>query len=450
MPTATAKPAPTEKVQTTTITKKISEPVEKLIEVPAAPLPEPTEDFWKYIESLTTDDWKRHHVSLYRYPLGQTKPQKLGRYIKTYKAENPLVSEDQIFDEFGGSQYDALLKGPAKDGSGRLTLIAKHSWEMDGPAKNPWTTPPSAPGTVAPSDTTAVLDLLLKHLQSLQVSKNPAQDPALKESIGLIQQLTAAMPKPEGVKELVAGLASLQQLTGGGGGEKNSILETITILKELGIIGTERKSLVSEIKEILEIAGMVGGGGGGGGKLDWGTALVQNLPTIFEKAQPIAEKFAEAAASNRRVAELRSGVIPAAPSPTRPVPALVHPTTPAAAAPAAESPAPRTVAMPETEPATSAAPPFVAPNLEWVKARAVQLFAAGKTGDAIAEWLDSIDEQLGNFLGSMDEAKFTEFVKGDAILSAIATAPRFREFVEQFVEYFSEAEPGSPVPVTTH
>jgi len=197
MPTATAKPAPTEKVQTTTITKKISEPVEKLIEVPAAPLPEPTEDFWKYIESLTTDDWKRHHVSLYRYPLGQTKPQKLGRYIKTYKAENPLVSEDQIFDEFGGSQYDALLKGPAKDGSGRLTLIAKHSWEMDGPAKNPWTTPPSAPGTVAPSDTTAVLDLLLKHLQSLQVSKNPAQDPALKESIGLI--LTdAEMPEMDG------------------------------------------------------------------------------------------------------------------------------------------------------------------------------------------------------------------------------------------------------------
>ncbi len=454
MPTATAKPAPTEKIQTTTITKKISEPVEQAIAAPAAPLPEPNEDFWKYIESLTADDWKKHHVSLYRYPLGQTKPQKLGRYVKTYKAENPLVNEDQIFDEFGGSQYDALLRGPAKDGTGRVTLIAKHSWEMDGPAKNPWVTPP-APGAAAPSDTTAVLELLLKHLQSLQASKNPSQDPALKESISLIQQLTAAMPKPEGVKELVAGLVSLQQLTGGaGGGEKNSILETITILKELGIIGEKKRSLAEELKDMLEVTEMLGGGGRGGGKVDWGTALVQNLPTILEKVTPIADKFADAAASNRRVAELRSGAIPAAAPPTRPAPALVapHTTAPAAAAPAAESPAARSVAPPETEPATPGAPQFVAPNLEWVKARAVQLFAAGKPGDAIAEWLDSLDEQLGNFLGSMDAEKFSAFVKGDPILSAIASAPRFGAFVMEFVDYFAEElePPGKPVPETTH
>src|SRR6266849_5977057 len=187
MPTATAKPAPTEKIQTTTITKKISEPVEQAIAAPAAPLPEPNEDFWKYIESLTADDWKKHHVSLYRYPLGQTKPQKLGRYVKTYKAENPLVNEDQIFEEFGGGQYDALLRGPAPDGSGRVTLIAKHSWEMDGPAKNPWQTSAAggASATPPPSDTAAILDTLLKHVQSLQTSKNPSQDPAVKESIAL-------------------------------------------------------------------------------------------------------------------------------------------------------------------------------------------------------------------------------------------------------------------------
>jgi len=435
MPSATAKAAPLQKVSTKTTTTVVTDPVEQAVIPAAAPLPEPSEDFWKYIESLTADDWKKHHVSLYRYPLAQTKPQKLGRYVKTYKAENPLVNEDQIFDEFGGSQYDALLRGPAADGSGRVTLIAKHSWEMDGPAKNPWAVSTSATQTPPPSDTAAILETLLKHLQSLQASKNPAQDPAVKDSIALIQQLTTAMPKPEGVKELIAGLASLQQLTGNGGGG-NSLVETIKVLKELGIIGAERKSMAAEIKEIMEIAGMMGGGGGG--KRDWVTSLIDAAPTIIEKVTPIADRFADAARNNARVAEIRSGRVPVEPA-ARPAPALAAAAaTPAAAAPTAESPASRVVAAPETEPATPK-PLFVAPNLEWVKARAVQLFAAGKSGDLIAEWLDSIDDQLGNFLASMDEEKFAAFVKADPILGEIATAPRFPEFVAQFVDYFASA-----------
>jgi hypothetical protein len=452
MPTATAKAAPTQKVTTKTITTAVSEPVEEAVKPPAAPLPEASEDFWKYIQSLTPDDWKTHTVGLYRYPLGQTKPQKLGRYVKTYKAECPLVSEDQIFEEFGGSQYDALLRGPHPE-HGRQTLLAKHSWEMDGPAKNPWQT--SATGgnhaTPPPSDTAAILETLLKHLQNLQTAKNPAQDPAVKESIALIQQLTSAMPKQQGITELVAGLADLKKLTGDGGGGSNSLIETIKVLKDLGIIGAERKSLATELKEIMEIAGMVGGGGAttGGGRRDWVTSLIDNAPTILEKVTPIADKFADAARNNARVAEIRAGRIPAEPVPsTRPAPALAAPATatPAAAAPAAEAPASRIVAAPETEPATGTTAKIAiqAPSLDWVKARAVQLFATGKDGDAVAEWLDSIDEQLGNFLGSMDADKFSQFVKDDPILSQIATAPRFPEFVEQFVDYF--ATDSTPAP----
>lgn len=452
MPSATAGAAPKAKVSTKTTTTVVTDPVEQTIPPPVVPLPAPSEDFWKYIESLTPEDWKNHHVSLYRYPLGQTKPQKLGRYIKTYKAENPLASEDQIFDEFGGSQYDALLKGPAKDGSGRLTLIAKHSWEMDGPAKNPWQTSAGAGAAAVPppSDTAAILDTLLKHVQSLQTSKNPSQDPALKDSISLIQQLTSAMPKPEGVKELVAGLASLKQLTGGTDAGKSSLIEAITLLKELGVIGEKKRSLAEELKDMLEVTTMIRGeaGAGGGGKRDWVTSLIEAAPVILEKATPIADKFAEAARNNARVAEIRAGrVPPAEPIPVnRSAPALLVPATaaPAAAAPAVESPASRVVAMPETEPAQ---PKLVVqpPTLDWVKARAVQLFSLGKPGDAIAEWLDSLDEQLGNFLGSMDEEKFAEFVRTDPILGQIASAPRFPEFVEQFVSYFSSEEETTPL-----
>lgn len=454
MPTAAANAAPKAKVSTKTIRTEITEPVEQPVAASPAPLPEPSEDFWRYIQAMKPEDWKKTHtVSIYRYPLGQTKPQKLGRYVKTYKLDSPLVSEDQIFEEFGGGQYDALLRGPARDGSERVTLIAKHSWEMDGPAKNPWATSAAtsaaAPG---PSEIASTLQVLLQHLETLKKSPTASDNPALKESIALIQQLTQAMPKPEGVKELVAGLASLKELTGAGDGQ-SSIVETIKVLKELGVIGGEsRKSLATELKEILEIAAMVGGGGGA--KVDWATSLVQNLPTILEKATPIADRFAEASRNNARVAEIRAGRAPASlPPSTRPAPALAVPAaSTASAAPAAESPGARTVAAPETEPATAAERPagivVQPPTLDWVKARAVQLFATGKTGDAIAEWLDQIDEQLGNFLGSMDEEKFSAFVKSDPILGQIATAPRFAEFVAQFVDYFTEEQEPLSAPST--
>lgn len=454
MPSATAKAAPTAKVSTVTTTKVVTDPVEQIIPPAALPAPEASEDFWKYIQSLNhPEDWKKtsnraeHTVGLYRYPLGQTKPQKLGRYVKTYKGDCPLVSEDQIFEEFGGGQYDALLRGPHPDDPSRSTLLAKHSWEMDGPAKNPWqvsTGSPGAPGAPAvPSELASTLQVVLQNLKQAEKSTSSGEQKAITESIGLIQQLTAAMPKPQGVGELVSALADLKKLTGAGEGG-NSLVETIRLLKELGVIGGERKSLASEIKEIMEIAGLMNGGGApaSGGRVHWATSLVQTLPTILEKVTPIADKFADAARNNARVAELRTGApIPVQP-PARPSPAIAPPpASPAAAtAPAAESPAPRVVAMPETEPAGSpSSPEFVAPNIEWVKARAVQLFQRGKPGDEIAEWLDGLDDQLANFLGSMSPDQFREFVKSDPILSQIAQAARFDEFVEQFTDYFSSS-----------
>jgi hypothetical protein len=456
MPTATAKAAPkTATVSEKVIRTEVREPVEVKITKEAPPI-EPREDFWKYIQSLTDDDWKTHHVTLYRYPLGQPKPDKLGRYVKTYKHGSPLLSEEQIFEEFGGSQYTALLKGP-KDGRSWM-LIATHSWEMDGPSKNPWQVSTAAAGVPSNSDLASTLQVVLQNLKAAERSPNLGGDPALKESIALIQQLTAAMPKPEGVKELVAGLASLKALTGDSGG-KNSIIETIQVLKELGLVGEKRRSLSEELKDILEIAASVGGnGGGGGGRIDWPTALVQNLPGILEKVTPIADKFADAARSNARVAELRAGGRPAA-LPSSPVnrtlPAVTVPPE-AVPVPAAESPAPRVVAAPETEPAaasTTGASPvnapaefaFRPPNLEWVKGRAVQMFTEGKPGDVIAEFLDNLDAQLGQFLASMDEPAFRLFVEGDAILKQISTAPRYASFVRDFVDYFSE-QPDDGVP----
>lgn len=433
MPTAKKDTASkTATVSETIIRKETRDPVEVQVKEPAAPIA-PQREFWKYIKSLTDEDWKTHHVTLYRYPLGQTKPDKLGRYIKTYKHGNPLLNEEQVYEEFGGSQYVAMLKG---EGGG---LIARHEWEMDGPQKNPWQSSPS--GGAAPTngnELAATLQVLLPQLRNaLQQSPN-AESPAIKESISLIKQLTDAMPKQQGIAELVTGLADLKKLTGETSGS-SSLKETLSVLKELGIIGGERRSIAQEVKEILEIAGMMSGGGGGGGRrADWPTALVENLPGILEKVTPIADKFADAARSNARVAEIRAGGRPGPITTTTTVPAALPAPQPAAArVPAAESPAPRAVAAPETEPV--GAETVRPPNMTWAKAKAVQMFLKGLPGDEVAGFLDQLDDQLGAYLASMDETNFRAFVEGDAILKQIAGAPRYGSFVQDFVAYFSEA-----------
>jgi hypothetical protein len=446
MPTATSKPAPKATVTEKIIRTEERDPIEVDVKPAAVPV-QPNREFWKYIQSLTDEDWKSHKVTLYRYPLGQVKPDKLGRYVKTYKAGNPLLSEDQVYEEFGGSQYTAMLTGP-KDGQ-KSMLIACHNWEMDGPVRNPWQISAGTPAGGVPSELASTLQVVLDKLSAAQRSANPAADPAVKESISLIQQLTSAF-KPQGITELVSGLADLQKLTGASNGSSN-IRETLTLLKELGVIGERPRSLAQEIKEVLEIAGLLGNGGGEarpGARVDWPTALVQNLPGILEKVTPIADKFADAARANARVAEARAGrVIPNTPSASL--------TAAAVPVPAAESRVIRTVAAPETEPAISpAAPPgaapapgappgaaevFRPPNMEWVKGKAVQMFQAGKSGDEIAEFLDNLDDNLGEFLASMNEEKFRQFIETDPIMRAIAPAPRYPTFVRDFVGYFSEA-----------
>lgn len=440
MPTAKKDTAPkTATVSETIIRKETRDPVEVEVKEPKVEV-SPQREFWKYIQSLTDEDWKTHHVTLYRYPLGQPKPDKLGRYVKTYKHGTPLLSEDQIYEEFGGSQYTALLKGPGRNGD-PWTLISRHEWEMDGPVKNPWNNSPSGSAPLGGStELASTLQVLLPQLRNaLQASPN-AESPAIQASISLIKQLTDAMPKQQGISELVSGLADLKKLTGETG-NGNSLRETLAILKELGIIGVERRSIAQEVKEIMEIAGMLGGGGAPARRADWPSTLVETLPSILEKVTPIADKFADAARANARVAEIRAGGAPRPPINTSTIPAAA---LPAAARPAGpESPAPRSVAAPETEPAaTGPAPEVVAPNLVWAKAKAVQMFLQGLPGDEVAGFLDHLDAQLGGYLASMDEPKFRAFVEGDVILRQIVSAPRYPSFVKDFVAYFSEDEEG--------
>lgn len=457
MPRATAaalKTPQTAKVTETILRKEVREPIDVTVK-PPEPLPEPKEDFWRYIEALTDEDWKNHSVTLYRYPLGEQKPDKLGRYIKSYGGKNPaLRNEEQIFEEFGGSQYHAMLKGPSPD-DGRKIMLATHSWEMDGPAKNPWQTSTGTAGAAPSSDLAGALQVLLPHLQTLVAAPKTGQieTPAVKESLNVIKQLTDAIGKPQTLTDLVKAATDLQSVTGGGRRD-SSLREMLALLHEFGVIGGDRdrdraprRSLAQEIKEVIEVMGTLTGGAApsGGGRVDWPTALVQNLPGILEKVQPIADKFADAARSNARIAEFRAGrTPPSLPSPTQTAPGATA--APAAATvPAAESRASApTVAAPETEPVpTGEKFAMRPPNLDWVKGKTVQMFTEGKPGDVIAEFLDLLDSQLGGWFGSMDEAKFRAFVEGDPILKTVATAPRFSAFVTDFVGYFSE-EPGEP------
>ena len=246
---ATTRPAlqpGSSRVKKTTITRETQPEIE--VERRPGAHPDPVKDFWGYIASLAEEDWKDHYVTLYRHPLGQPKPRELGRYVKTYKYRCPLLGEEQVAEEFGGGQFDAILKGKR---DGKQTMLKRESWDIEGPMKNPWAT--SHPTAAAPapsgSDTAAVLHAVLSNLQQLHASMSPAKTSStLQESIRAIQALSQAVPR-EGIKDLAAALASMRTITG-----RDGIIQTIALLKELGVIGEQKRNYVGELRELLKVA----------------------------------------------------------------------------------------------------------------------------------------------------------------------------------------------------
>jgi hypothetical protein len=251
----------------------------------------------------------------------------------------------------------------------------------------------------------------------------------------MITALAAAIPKGEGIGGLVTALASLDQLRGGGA--KSELKETLELLRDMGIIGEKaepKKSIAEELKGILEVADMMRGGGG---RRDWVTSLIDAAPTIIEKAGGVLDKGAAIAENNRRIAELRRGVTVT----ERTIPGAAQPAQPAVV---------RTVAQPETEPvAPATAEPTVViqpPTFDWLKARVVQLFRDGKPGDVVAEFIDTVDPQLGNQFASLSRPALEQFISADPILGEIAAAPRYGAFVSEILSFFTEEE---PAPLTT-
>jgi hypothetical protein len=389
-----------------------------------------TKDFWEYIESLTPADWKDHAARVYRYPNGEKKPRELGRYLVRYDVENPLVNEAQLAKSYGGGQYDVLVHRKRK-------LIFRASFDIEGPARNPDAAALGANGQAAGGGELATtLNTVLQHLKGMQASAPAEQTPKFQETISMITALTNALPKNEGITGLVSALAALDQLRGGGG-QKSDLKETLELLRDLGIIGERaeaKKSKAEELKEILEIADMMRGGGG---KRDWVTSLIDAAPTIIEKAGGVLDKAVSVSQNNARIADARAraGLAPLPAAPAQPVATL----------PAAQTAETREVAPLEKETVDAGAPVVIQPpTFEWVKARAVQLFREGKRGDLIAEFLDNIDPQLGNQLGSLSHAQLGMFISSDPILGEIAQTPRFQEFVGEIVDFFTpegDAEP---------
>lgn len=455
MPKTTTAPAKTARVSEKVITTTEKPPVDVPLEAERvdddADFQPWTKDFWPYIASLTAADWKDHTVRLYRYPLGEKKPRELGRYLVRYDVDNPLQNEAQLATRYGGGQYDALVHRGRK-------LILSDFFEIEGPSKNP----DAAPAVVAGGNELAsTLQVVLQNLERLKSTAPADQAPKYQEMVSMITAISSALPKAAttGVTELVTALSALDQLRGGDN-RRNDLKETLETLRDLGIIGersaaAEKKNKVEEIKEILEIADMMRGGGSGG-RRDWVTTLIDAAPTIIEKAGGVLDRASEISKNQARIAEARRVTVTERVLPSQAAPAPTAPAATSSAPPVTPINAARTVAPLETEPAPGAAaqpaPPATAtaqpantsstieclpPNFDWVKARTVELFRAGKTGDQVAEFMDNLDKQLGDQLGSLPRPQLEAFIANDPILREITAAPRYAAFLDECQSYFT-------------
>jgi hypothetical protein len=273
--------------------------------------------------------------------------------------------------------------------------------------------------------------------------------------------------------------------------KSTEIRETISLLKDLGIIGQPQpqpKSLIEQIAELvgnpvfgpmirdffvpknpLDQLGQVttlfdviekirGAAGDGGGKKDWRAMLaegaIQRGPDILKEIGELLDKNREAASERRAAAEANARAMEIAR--TMPPPGQLAAAAPVASAPqsAPIAAAPlRVVPLDNVaQPSPSASSPAAAtiPAAEglsqkdtdavaaFMKKRIVEMLDEGRDAEDVVDFIDDVDPTVNNLLAEHTPDMVTMFLRGDPLLGKAVQSPNWKQFLSVAQEYIKE------------
>lgn len=269
------------------------------------------------------------------------------------------------------------------------------------------------------------------------------------------------------LKDLVETAQKLGMFTSGNGGGGN-ILETIKVLKELGVLGggaqqnpLEQLNLFLGIFEKIDA---LRGEAGGGRRGDWKQVLAERAA---EHLPQIITAIGAPGRAPRAVAPQRPQIPPAAAQPQAPpapvavqqvqpaqrrMPAPAVPSGPLRVVPAEEGSVAPANAQAEEQPATSAVEVITDEEfyIAGVKRRVVQLVRNGDVdGTMVVDFLEMAWPQAVNYLEAFPAEEVTKFFSQDPILAAAVEMPHWQRVLQEAQAYLHEDLPAN-VPVAAN
>jgi hypothetical protein len=419
-------PAPGMRVKKTTYTEVI--PPEDRSPSDAQPSAFYADEWETVVQKLTQDQWQGHIMRVYRAD------EKWDR--SSSPIDNTFTSsftEEDLRKRFGGGRFLLWLYGPPK----RQTLLAKYRATLDGdPIVN--TIPRNGAQTANPSETVA--------LEAMRMYANPEfvrmqmqmMVTAATEAMALIK---SQMPVAQNPLET---LRTAKEILGSGNSE-HGLLDTIRVLKELGVVGSPEKKGIDEILSLITTLKTSGLIQSGAPKADLAATFANNLPMIVDRMVSGLHEFRLTSEANERAARGgRSEMRPSDPNvidvqPSQPSSAQQSTQT-AAAAPNAAAPSQPTAVSPETAQAIIAQ--------SHLHRLVMGIKNPKSTGQDMYDYLRNAWPEILDELVKFNKDQLVAFFKSrDAqmqyfqcdVLTQVADDPRLEKLLDEFLKIAKDA-----------
>lgn len=445
-------------------------------EIKADTPPKPKIDFWEEVRPGAKQDWSRRIVYLYRTkPVTGMKVKE--KYLDVFA--QPFTVEN-VKTKYGGEEFKAIL---VQDGK----IIATEEFSIEAPPiydatrENPMGPNGQPAASVAGEEVTRkITDQFLEERRS----ENEMLTDAHKRSLDIVT---------DGFKQVQA-----QAVRTESGGDSN-IINTIRVLKELGLVGQPPPNPMATMVEMMKFAkemGFMGGGnaltglkeqielvktladavgsGGGGGKTDiWGT-LVSKAPEIIDGLGNIVGKVKDVQSEATRQLDIKARTATQIAQINAQRAAQGQPPLPAeSVAPAAEnvSAAPHPAGTLHTVSVDQASAAAHAPAngsagisndqqeqvlANFLKHRVVEMISkyqdpdgaldpAAYTAADVLTWVEDFDPRIVEFLSTLGPGGFEQFFTNDPILNAAVALPQWPKwFSEACDDLYAEAAAAQP------
>jgi hypothetical protein len=251
------------RVKKTTFTEVI--PAEDRSPADAQPSAFYAEDWETVVHKMTADQWSGHLMRVYR---ADEKWDRTSSPIdNTFSA--PFTEED-MRKRFGGGKFVLWLFGPPK----KQTLVAKYRVNLDGdPIVN----------TIPRMSSSQSGDVVA--LEAMRMASNPdfirmQMEMMRAAAMQAMEIMKSQMPVAQNPLET---LRTAKEILGVGTSPQTSLLDTLRVLKELGLVGSPEKKGIDEILGLITTLKTSGLISSGVPKADLASTFAANLPMLADR-----------------------------------------------------------------------------------------------------------------------------------------------------------------------